>query len=75
MGIAQRRGGDGGLPRTRALNSAPIYGSIVTAAHKSHFANFLFDQFQIALLPDWNTIKLAHKVGIIPVGVRPFYIS
>ena len=34
---------------------------------------FLFDQFQIGLRPDWNTIILARKVGIVPVGVRPFY--
>jgi hypothetical protein len=33
---------------------------------------FLFDQFQFALPPDWNAIILARKVGIGPVGVRPF---
>jgi len=33
---------------------------------------FPFDQFQIALLPDWNAIKLALKVGIIPVGAGHF---
>jgi hypothetical protein len=52
-----------------------LYGSIVAAAHKLHFAIFLFDQFQIGLLPDWNAIKLAPKAGIVPVGVRPFYLT
>jgi hypothetical protein len=33
---------------------------------------FLFDQFQFALPPDWNAIILLRKVGIGPVGVRPF---
>jgi len=52
-----------------------LYGGFVAAAHNVHFAIFLFDQFQIALLPDWNTIILVHKVGISPVGVRPFLQS
>jgi hypothetical protein len=33
---------------------------------------FLFDQFQFALPPDWNAIILLRKVGIGPVGARPF---
>jgi hypothetical protein len=37
------------------------------------FRNFiLFDQFQISLPPEKNAIILAGKVGIGPVGVRPF---
>jgi hypothetical protein len=47
-----------------------LYGSIVAAAHKLDSAIFLFDQFQIGLLPDWNPIKLAPKAGIVPVGCQ-----
>jgi hypothetical protein len=39
----------------------------------TRIGNFiLFDQFQITLPPDWNAIILSRKVGIGPVGVRPF---
>jgi isoquinoline 1-oxidoreductase subunit alpha len=56
-----------------AQNSAPALWQHCCRSAQRDFAIFLFDQFQIALLPDWNTIILAQKVGIIPVGVGPFY--
>jgi hypothetical protein len=51
------------------------YGSIVAATHKLGFGVFLCGLFQIGLPPDWNTIILCRKVGIGPVGVRPFLQS
>jgi hypothetical protein len=70
------------LPNPKAATAARLgrghrircrfYGGIVAAAHNAISQFFLFDRFQIALLPDWNTIILMGKVGIIPVGVRPF---
>jgi hypothetical protein len=34
--------------------------------------HFPFDRFQFGLPLDWNTIILSRKVGIGPVGARPF---
>jgi len=71
-GIAQPQGDDRGLPRARAQNPVSILWRHHCRSAQRDFAIFLFDRFQIALLPDWNTIILTGKVGIIPVGVRLF---
>jgi hypothetical protein len=52
-----------------------FHDRIVAATHKLRFGVFPHPQSQIALPPDWNTIILCHKVGIGPVGVRPFLQS
>jgi hypothetical protein len=75
-GIAQRQSSAPRLPRVWARNSTPTICQQCCRSAQTGFRNFfLFDQFQIGLRPEWNTIILAGKVGIVPVGVRPFLQS
>jgi hypothetical protein len=49
-----------------------LYVRTIAATHNVHPIIFLGPQSQISLPPDWNTVILARKVGIVPVDVGPF---
>jgi hypothetical protein len=75
VGTAQLRNRRWRLPHGVAVKSIdrPVT-EFVAAAHNGQIRNFIFfEQFQFALPPDWNAIILPRKVGIGPVGVRPFH--
>jgi hypothetical protein len=63
----------GSKRRVQRYSRSTLTTTFVAAAHNGQPRNyFLFDQFQFALPPDWNAIILLRKVGIGPVGARPF---
>jgi hypothetical protein len=70
------------LPNFEDVIAAPIrrgqnirrqfYDKFVAAPHNRSIRNFILrDRFQIALPLEKKAIILTHKVGIVPVGVRP----
>jgi hypothetical protein len=69
VGIAQRRSGEPGFRPAWERTCRQV---CCRSAQRTATELFLFDQFQFALPPDWNAIILLRKVGIGPVGVRPF---
>jgi hypothetical protein len=73
LGTAQLRKRQSLDPHGVGASPSSIFRRVCCrSAQKRISGHFPFDQFQFGLPLDWNAIILSRKVGIGPVGARPF---